>query len=390
VRSRRAALAGLAVLSLTATGLTACNLPSTPWYRPCVAAPALDRLPDDGVLLGVNPEWERLTLEEYGQAVGHDPAVAVAFTDVPFTPSDRRNILSAAEQAGQENALLLLTLEPHQGLDAMTPEVHDQIAGLAAEINADSVAVVIRFAHEMNGSWYAWGQQPSEYVATFRALADAVDEVAAGTEMMWAPNYGGGYPFAGGEFEAPVGSRARDTLDTNDDGELERRDDPYAPYYPGDDVVDWVGMSLYHWGSDHPWGENEVPEPDKLADQLTGEYVGLGGDDAVIPDFYGVYGEDHGKPVALTETAALVTTGTEVSLELEIKQAWWSQVLDADLPEQFPQLRMINWFDWEKEEIEVGGRVDWTVTRTPAITEVFRSDVPDWALGPGDLEGRCG
>ena len=24
--------------------------------------------------------------------------------------------------------------------------------------------------------------------------------------------------------------------------------DPYGPYYPGDEWVDWVGMSIYHFG----------------------------------------------------------------------------------------------------------------------------------------------
>ena len=63
-------------------------------------------------------------------------------------------------------------------------------------------------------------------------------------------------------------------------------DDSYAPYYPGDDAVDWVGMSLYHWGATYPWGENELPEANKFTDQLTGTYVGANGDDSLLPDFY--------------------------------------------------------------------------------------------------------
>ena len=53
------------------------------------------------------------------------------------------------------------------------------------------------------------------------------------------------------------------------------RDDPYAPYWPGADAVDWVGMSLYHWGSAHPWGENEVPEPGKFAGWIAPPKVGI-------------------------------------------------------------------------------------------------------------------
>ena len=37
-------------------------------------------------------------------------------------------------------------------------------------------------------------------------------------------------------------------LDTNRDGVLNRYDDMFTPFYPGDDVVDWVAMSVLHYG----------------------------------------------------------------------------------------------------------------------------------------------
>jgi hypothetical protein len=36
-------------------------------------------------------------------------------------------------------------------------------------------------------------------------------------------------------------------MDTNGDGVVSDLDDPYAPYYPGDAYVDWVGMSVRAW-----------------------------------------------------------------------------------------------------------------------------------------------
>ncbi len=36
-------------------------------------------------------------------------------------------------------------------------------------------------------------------------------------------------------------------LDTNGDGKLDMSDDMYTPYYPGDEWVDWVGMSIFHF-----------------------------------------------------------------------------------------------------------------------------------------------
>ena len=33
-------------------------------------------------------------------------------------------------------------------------------------------------------------------------------------------------------------------LDTNNNGVLDAGDDAFSPYYPGDDVVDWIGLSI--------------------------------------------------------------------------------------------------------------------------------------------------
>jgi hypothetical protein len=196
--------------------------------------------------------------------------------------------------------------------------------------------------------------------------------------MMWAPSYGGGYPFVGGAYAASPGSADARALDTDHDGRLDAADDSYRPYYPGDAYVDWVGISLYHWGSAYPWGENEVPAPDKLAAQLTGRFHGPGTDERVVPDFYGIYGKGHGKPVAISETAALYAPGAGGAPEEAIKSAWWRQVFAPHLRDRFPHLKLIDWFEWDKEEPEIGGRVDWTVTRSARIRSAFRGDLPGW------------
>lgn len=139
-------------------------------------------------------------------------------------------------------------------------------------------------------------------------------------------------------------------------------------------------MSLYRWGAAYPWGENELPEHGKLAAQLTGDYHGVGGDDTVVPDFYTRYGVEHGKPVAIVETGALYNTSAEAggAAEFALKQAWWQQVFDPTLPQRFPQLKMINWFEWDKYESEVDARVDWTVTDDPELRTAFTAALPTW------------
>jgi hypothetical protein len=243
-----------------------------------------------------------------------------------------------------------------------------------AAYNRRGVPVVVRFGPEMNGHWYPWGKQPTEYVAAFRRLAEAVHAHAPGSATMWAPAYGGGYPFGPAPRPADV-----TVLDVDGDGRVTRADDPYAPYWPGADAVDWVGLSLFHWGERWPWGENDVPEPGKFVAQLTGEYLGAGGDDRALPDFYAVYGEGYDKPVAIPETGALWAPGGQGAGERSVKQAWWRQVFDPALADRFPRLAMITWVERNLPADEDLPAVDWRVLAAGDVAEAFGIDVPEWA-----------
>ena len=344
----------------------------------CTVTPGAALAPASGILSGVNLDWEHETLRQYSDQLGRRPAVVVSFAPFPFAASDARNVQAAFDQVRANGGILLLTLEPHQGLEAVTQAVADELAGMLAGFNNAGVPVIVRFAHEMNGSWYEWGQQPAEYKAAFQRVADSLHRLAPGSATMWAPNYGGGYPFDGGSRQAAKGSASYDALDTDRDGRVTAADDPYGPYYPGDDAVDWVGMSLYHWGSTYPWGANVAPEPQKFLQQLTGTYDGAGGNDLAVPDFYNEYGEVRGKPVAIPETAALSVADRGGAAELAIKQAWWRQLFDPRILHEYPRLKMINWFEWNKNETEVNGVVDWRSAGSPAIAAAYTADIPDW------------
>jgi hypothetical protein len=384
---RRRRLFALTLTSLLAAGCGASAAPAP--ERSADAGCAVgDLVPEDGVYMGVHLNWGAQTLAEYASSLGHRPAVAGAFMPLPLTADDERNLDDEVQQIRDGGGLLLLTLEPHGGPDVVTDELARDLAGRLAGYNRAGVPVIVRFAHEMNGAWYAWGQQPAAYVAAFRRLADAVHAGAPGSAMLWAPNYGGGYPFAGG---AVAGSADAAVLDTDGDGAVTGADDPYAPYWPGDAAVDWVGLSLYHWGHTYPWGENEVPEEGKFVAQMTGEYAGLGGDDRAVPDFHAVYGEGHGKPVAVAETAALWAPGRGGDGELAVKQAWWRQLLDPGLRERLPRLAMVAWFEFDRLEPEIGGDVvEWRVAASPEVRAAYLADLPDRALWADDVPGCTG
>jgi hypothetical protein len=87
--------------------------------------------------------------------------------------------------------------------------------------------VMIRFMHEMNGSWYPWsgienGNTPQDFIAAWRHVHDIfASEGATNVTWVWSINR----------------ESAPDTPQNSP-----------AAYYPGDAYVDWVSMSGFNWG----------------------------------------------------------------------------------------------------------------------------------------------
>jgi hypothetical protein len=354
--------------------------PSDTVPSPGRSAPAATRTslgPSSGVLVGVNLDWAHDSPGAIDARLGRTPAVWVQFVALPFAAADRSSLAGFVDAVAGQGGIALLTVQPDDGLGLVDDAAIGDLVGAVAAANERGVPVIVRFAHEMNGSWYPWGEQPDEYVAAFRRVAAAIHAGTTDAAMLWAPNDGGGYPFAGGAYEATPGTPDFAVLDTNGDGRLSMDDDPYGPYYPGDDAVDWVGMSVYHWGDRWPWGANVLPEPGKFAAKLTGTYDGMGGDERPLPDFYAGYAVGHAKPMAIPETAAFYRpSAADGARELAVKRAWWRQVFSAETLARFPRLRLVDWFDWRKFETEVDDVVDWRVSADPSIVATFLRDLP--------------
>jgi hypothetical protein len=351
-------------------------------------APGAARLePADGTYFGMNLDWANDSVAAVSERIGVTPMVWVQFVRFPLDDASTGNLGSFFEQVGAVGGIGLVTLEPHDGLASVTPEAAEELAAVLADAwTVHGVPTFVRFAHEMNGSWYPWAQQPPAYVDAFETVAAAVHEEAPASAMIWAPNEGSGYPFTGGPFAAQPGSDAFAALDTNADGKVDGQDDPYAPYYPGDEAVDWVGMSLYHWGNAYPWGENELPPSAKFAALLTGEPIVEHAQSGSVPDFYATYAEGHDKPLAIIETAALFDpSASEGPTEADLKSAWFTQVFSAQTRAAFPRIKMINWFEWRKEETEVGRVIDWRLSADADLARTLLGGVPDgWLRFAGD------
>jgi len=337
-----------------------------------------------GFRFGVQLDWVTDTPGGYADRLGLPPAILGEYLDLPLTDEVRDQALRHARAAATVGAAYLLTVTSSGGLGSVTQEAADAIASLCAAITGQRVPVVLRFGHEMNASWYAWGEQPTEYVDAYRRVALAVRHAAPGVALAWGPNYGGGYPFPGGPFEAQAGRPGFAASDTDHDGRLTAADDPYAPYYPGDDVVDIVGLTMYHWGNGWPWGENEVPTPGEFRSQVRGTYQGPLGDQRPVPDFYADYAQKRGKPFAVFETAALSRPSNRGGdTEADIKRTWIAQVLDPTLRVDLPAFTLALWFEHAKQETDTGF-VDWRATADPDLAAYLR----DRLLAAGYPEGE--
>lgn len=376
------------VLLLVASGCSAG--PAAPTAVP--ASPGLEATerplpelvpPDGSAWFGMNLDWSTDSVADVSARLGVTPSVWVQFVPLPLDDAARENLDAFVKQLAAVGGIGLVTLEPRDGLQVVTPEAAEDVARLLDGYWRESgVPTIVRFAHEMNGSWYPWGQRPQAYVGAFRTVASAVHALAPASAMAWAPNEGSGYPFTGGAFasEDPA-------LDSDGDGEVTNADDPYAPYWPGDDAVDWVGMSVYHWGLEYPWGENELPAVGTFRALLTGGVTGAHHGQSAIPDFYATYAEGHGKPMGVFETAALYNPAAGGPAEAEIKTAWWRQVTDPKVREEFPRLAMLNWFEWRKHEPEVGGSIDWRLSHDARLAGELDSASSNGWLRFGGLDG---
>jgi cellulose synthase (UDP-forming) len=172
-------------------------------------------------------------------------------------------------------------------------EYDDYIHAYAKQAADFHKPVFIRFAHEMNGNWYPWGDQNStsqDYIAMWRHVHEIfVEEGATNVVWVWSPN------------------------NTDQFGSS----DSLLSYYPGDNYVDWVGFSGFNWG--------QSARPDgkwmSFRDLSAGAYDKL----ATL-----------NKPIMVSETSSSSIGGS--------KQAWFDQTLEKDIPSK-PQIKAVVFYD---------------------------------------------
>lgn len=119
---------------------------------------------------------------------------------------------SYAQRIKDQGSALQIALQPTGGLDVVKDT--EAIREFARQAQAMDMPIFIRFAGEMNGEWVPWYDSTGKkYIEKFRLIHDIFEKEAPNVAMVWAPNF---YPYWNSET-----------------------------FYPGDNYVDWVGISLY-------------------------------------------------------------------------------------------------------------------------------------------------
>lgn len=184
------------------------------------------------------------------------------------------------------------------------------------------------FDEEMNGTWYGYspgknGNTVGDFIAAWRHIHDVMDaEGASNVTWVWCPNID------------PYHSLT-----------------PYASLYPGDAYVDWTCLNGYNWG------RTQWQTFDEVFGQSYREIL------AVAPS----------KPVMIGEMSSDESGGS--------KAAWITDALTQELPQHFPQIKAVLWFNWRI--YQDGEWWPWEIESSPAAQSAFAQAIrlPYYAAG---------
>jgi hypothetical protein len=304
------------------------------------AAPVRAASPPASVALGAyipkaNERPDRI--DAYARLVGRAPAVVSYYKQwdyVPFDPAE----LDAVWNRG---AVPMITWEPlsYEGREFPLAQIqrgrYDRyIRESARAAAAWGKPILVRFAHEMNGTWYPWargaaGNNSYRIKAVWRRVVRIFGEWGAtNVEWVWTPNVN-----TGGSF-------------------------PFRDLYPGDEWVDWVGFDGFNWA-------------------LRGEWHSF---TEIVDNTYEEVAKLTSRPMIVAETGSSESGGD--------KAAWVASALRREIP-KLPRIRAVVWFDAgfanEGEQGETG--LDARVNSAADSLRAFRSAIasPRYGLTRAEL-----
>ncbi|OQW99688.1 MAG: hypothetical protein BWK73_49995 [Thiothrix lacustris] len=171
--------------------------------------------------------------------------------------------------------------------------------------------VLLRFAHEFNGNWYPWSNDPDGLKTAWRYLHNRFAQAGVtGVEWVWCANNA--------------------SVDNYND---------ITRYYPGNDVVNWTALDGYNWGSNYSFTRWSG-----FAEIFSAPYTTLVTN---YPD----------KPVLLAEVASAEASDqpnvdygmTGNDGDAAESKAVWVQDMYTRMMTDYPAIRAVAWFNTNKE-----------------------------------------
>ena len=214
-----------------------------------------------------------------------------------------------------------LSNQPAFSLREIAAGRHDAyLREFATAVKAWGHPLMISLDPEMNGRWPLWSEQnnanrPGDFRAMWRHVHSVFDSVgAANVTWVWQVNtkYSGSTPI--------------------------------SVLYPGDDMVDWVGISGYGWGT-HPAKNYGWHTFETLFAPISIDIA------EVAP----------GKPVMICETGASEYGGS--------KAGWITDALTVRLPTRFPSIRGFVWFN------AFDAPYDWQIESSQSAQDAFAAGI---------------
>lgn len=234
--------------------------------------------------------------------------------------TDMKTYADFFKTAKENNTLLQIALQPTSGLSSV--QNNSYLVEQAKYLQSTGCRILLRFANEMNDQTCPWYTADyNQYIEKFRIVSQVFKTHAPSVGIVWAPNF---YP--------------DDTIDL---------------YYPGDEYVDYVGLSVY---------KEYVPETDPL-----GQGVDRGRWSNVLDRVYDTYGER--KPIIISESGCSYFS---VKMQSDITDFAVQQMKDyyTYLPIKYPNLKMAVLFNKE----DAGGR-QFLLSRNSAVLEAYKSGI---------------
>ncbi len=197
-----------------------------------------------------------------------------------------------AERNAEAGRAIQIAMEPN---NIYAVQDDDYLENWARDAARFPGAVFLRFGGEMNGAWTPWHADPLAYRKAFRLVAQVMKRIAPNVAMVWAPN------------DVPT-----DNLDR---------------YYPGDDVVDWIGISLYlvRYYDDNRLKPAYQDNPATFIEPFYAKYAGR-------------------KPLCLVECGVTHNSHVEGAPSEQFAATRIRDLLSA-IKVRFPRLKMFCWFD---------------------------------------------